>query len=142
MRKKIIAIFIAVTIIYIIFGGLLFLNVQLMEAPEILVEIEVTEINSEEAILQTVVNINNPNGFNMVTKNLKVVTTTPDGYEVANVLIKGGKINSNSKKTFTEDIKIAFDGRYAFGLTPFEEDSDIKNRVISFMLGYAFPLWL
>jgi LEA14-like dessication related protein len=117
MRKKIIAIFIAVTIIYIIFGGLIFLNIQLMKAPEILVKIEVTEINSEEAILQTVVNIYNPNGFDMVTKNLKVVTTTPDGYEVANVLIKGGNINSNSKKTFTEDIQIAFDGRNPKQLT-------------------------
>jgi len=117
MRKKIIAIFIAVTIIYIIFGGLIFLNIQLMEAPEILVEIEVTELNSEEATLQTVVKIYNPNGFDMATKNLKVVTTTPDGYEVANVLIKGGNINSNSKKTFIEDIQIAFDGRNPKQLT-------------------------
>ena len=117
MRNKIIAIFLAVTIIYIIFGGLLFLNVQLMEAPEILVEIEVAELNSEEATIHTVINIYNPNGFDMVTKNLKVVTTTTDGYEVANVLIEGGIINSNSKKTFTEDIKIGFDGRKPNELT-------------------------
>jgi LEA14-like dessication related protein len=82
-----------------------------MEAPEILVEIEVTELNSEAATLHTVVNIDNPNGFDMVVKNLKVVTTTPDGYEVAHVLIEGGKISSDSKKTFTKDIQIAFDGR-------------------------------
>ena len=117
MRKKIIAIFIALTIIYIIFGGLLFLNIQLMEAPEILVEIEVTELNSEEATLNVDVKIYNPNGFDMVTKNLKVMAITPDGYEVANVLIEGGKIDSNSKKTFTEDIKIGFDGRKPKELT-------------------------
>jgi len=117
MKKKIIAIFIAVTIVYIIFGGLLFLNIQLMEAPEILVKIEVTELNSEEAIIKTVVNIYNPNGFDMITENLKVVTTTPEGHEVASVLIKGGIINSNSKETFTKDIKIAFDGQNPKHLT-------------------------
>jgi LEA14-like dessication related protein len=117
MRKKIIAIFIAVTLIYIFFGGLLFLNIQLMDAPEILVEIEVAELNSEEAILHVNVKIYNPNGFDMVTKNLKVVTTTPDGYDVASVLIKGGKIDSNSKKTFTEDIKIGFEGKKPKELT-------------------------
>ncbi len=117
MRKKIIAIFIAVTLIYIFFGGLLFLNIQLMDAPEILVEIEVAGLNSEEAILHVDVKIHNPNGFNMVTKNLNVVTTNPDGYEVANFLIEGGEIDSNSKKTFTEDIKIGFKGRKPKELT-------------------------
>ena len=54
MRKKIIALFIVVTIIYLFVGGLLFLDIQLMEAPEILVEIEVTELNSELATLHTI----------------------------------------------------------------------------------------
>jgi len=117
MRKKIIAIFLAVTLIYIFFGGLLFLNIQLMDAPEILVEIEIASLNSEEATLNVDLKIYNPNGFDMVTKNLKVVTITPDGYEVANVLIEGGKIDSNSKKTFTEDIKIGFHGRKPKELT-------------------------
>jgi LEA14-like dessication related protein len=111
MRKKIITILIVVTIIYIIVSGLLFLNIQFMESPEIIVEIEITELNSEVAILHTVVNIDNPNGFDMITKDLKFVTTTPDGYEIANVIIKGGKIDSNSKKTFTKDIQIALNGR-------------------------------
>ena len=36
--------------------------------------------------------------------------------------------------------KIVFDGRYTVGLTSFKEDSDIKNRAISFMLGYSLRL--
>ena len=89
---------------------MLFLNIQLMETPEILIKVEVTEVNSEEAILHTTIDIDNPNGFEIVAKNLEVVTTTQDGYEVARVTFKGGEIGSHKKKTFTEDVSVAFNG--------------------------------
>lgn len=111
MQKKItILLFVIVTIIYIIVGALLFLNIQIMEAPEVLIEIEFSEVNSEKAILHTTVNIDNPNSFEIVVKNLKVVTITPDGYEVARISIEGGDIGSHEKKTFTQDVFVAFDG--------------------------------
>jgi LEA14-like dessication related protein len=111
MRKKTIAIlFVIVTIIYIIVGAFLFLDIQIMETPEIIIEIEVNELSSEEAILRTIVDIYNPNGFEIIAKNLEVVTTTPNGYKVAHVSIKGGRINSHEKKTFTNDVIIAFNG--------------------------------
>lgn len=109
MRKKIIAIlFTIITIIYIVVGAFLFLNIQLIETPEIIIKIEVSEINSEEAILHTNVNINNPNSFEIIVKNLKVVTTTPDGYEVAHIAIEGGEIGSHKTRTFTNDVFIVF----------------------------------
>lgn len=111
MRKKLIAIlFVIVTVIYIIVGALLFLNIQLMETPEIIIKVEVTEINSEEAILHTTIDIDNPNSFEIVAKNLEVVTTTQDGFEVARVSFKGGEIGSHDKKTFTKNVSVAFDG--------------------------------
>jgi LEA14-like dessication related protein len=111
MRKKLIAILFAmVTIVYIIIGALLFLNIQLMESPEILIKVEVTEVNSEEAILHTTVDIDNPNSFEIVAKNLELVIITPDGYVVARLSIEGGEIGSHEKKTFTKDVSVAFDG--------------------------------
>jgi len=111
MEKKIkVILFAIVTIIYIIVGVFLFLNVQLMDAPEIIINIEVTEINSENAILHTKIDIDNPNSFEIVAKNVLIVTTTPDGYEVARALIQGGEIGSNQKKTFTKDIIVSFNG--------------------------------
>jgi LEA14-like dessication related protein len=111
MRKKLIAILFAmVTIVYIIIGALLFLNIQLMESPEILIKVEVTEVNSEEAILHTTVDIDNPNCFEIVAKNLELVIITPDGYVVARLSIEGGEIGSHEKKTFTKDVSVAFDG--------------------------------
>ena len=111
MKKRTIKIlFITITIIYIIIGGLLFINIQVMEAPDIIIEIEVGDINPEEAVLQTIINIENPNSFDILVKNLKIKTTTPDGIEVANVEIEGGKISSQQKKTFTKEVIIAFAG--------------------------------
>lgn len=111
MKKKVkIIIFTIITIIYIIVGAFLFFNIQLMDAPEIIINIEVTDINSENAILHTKINIDNPNSFEVVAKNLLIVTTTNNGYEVARALIEGGEIGSNQKKTFTKDITVAFNG--------------------------------
>jgi len=112
MSKKLIKyLFIIITILYIIIGGLLFINIQVLAAPEIIINVEVAEINPEEAVIHTEINIDNPNSFDVSIKNLKIITTTSDGYQAANVEIAGGKIASNGKKTFTKDIVIAFAGR-------------------------------
>jgi LEA14-like dessication related protein len=110
MEKKVIILFTIIAIIYIIVGAFLFLNIQLMDAPEIIINIEVADINSENAILHTKIDIDNPNSFKVVVKNLLIVTTTNEGYEVARTLIQGGEIGSNEKKTFTGDITVAFNG--------------------------------
>ena len=110
MRKKIIILLVIVAIFYIVIGALLLLNIQLMESPDILVEIEVSDINSENAVINTIINVYNPNSFDIIARNLNIVITTQDDYEVANVLIEGGKIGSNKNKTITEDLTIAFNG--------------------------------
>jgi LEA14-like dessication related protein len=112
MRKKTIKLLlIIVTILYILIGGLLFINIQVLVAPEIIMNIEVSEITPYEAILHSKIDIDNPNGFDVSVKNLKIITTAPDGYIVASVEIAGGKIPSNEKKTFSSNISIAFSGR-------------------------------
>jgi hypothetical protein len=111
MQKKLTAIlFIIVGIIYIILGAMLFLNIQLMEVPEILIKVEATEINSDEVILHTTIDIDNPNGFEIVTKNLELKTTTPEGHIAAHVTIKGGEIGAYENKTFIKNIFVKFDG--------------------------------
>jgi len=111
MRKKIVKLlFLIISFIYIIIGILLFINIQVMEAPEVIINIEVSEINPEEAILQTIIEIDNPNNFEIVVKNIEIETTTSERYKVAHVLIEGGNIPSNEKKSFTKDVIIKFEG--------------------------------
>jgi len=112
MKRNIkLVLLILVATIYIIAGALLFFNIQSMEAPEIIINIEVGEINSETAVLNTKMDIYNPNGFEIVTENLLFVTTTPDGYEIANSLIEGGKIGAKQRKTFSEEFVFSFNGK-------------------------------
>jgi LEA14-like dessication related protein len=112
MRKKLIAILFAiVTIVYIVVGVLLFFNIQIMEAPEVLIEVEVIKLNSDEAVIHTTFNIDNPNAFEIVMKNLELVSTTPEDFKVAHVLIKGEKILAHEKKTFSKEFSFALEGK-------------------------------
>lgn len=111
MKKKTITILLAVwTIINLIVGALLIIDIQIFQAPETTIKIDIIEINSEEAIIQATIDISNPNNFGLAAKNFEVVTNTPDGYEVARILIEGGSVPPNGNKTFTATAYIAFDG--------------------------------
>jgi LEA14-like dessication related protein len=112
MKKRLIKLLlIIVTIVYIIIGGLLFINIQVMEAPDVIIEIEVSNITPEEATLFTKIDVDNQNSFDLSVKNLKIITTAPDGFKVADVEIAGGIIPGNEKKTFTNNMTISFAGR-------------------------------
>jgi LEA14-like dessication related protein len=111
MKKRIFIIVIGlITIFYIIIGLFLFLNLQILEAPEVTINAELTKINSEEAVLKTIIDVYNPNDFEIVMKDLKINSFTAEGYEVANVFIKGGEIGSNKNKSYFREILISFNG--------------------------------
>jgi len=100
-------IFIIILFIIILF---IFFNIQLLKSPEIIIKIEVSEINSKEAIIITILNIDNPNSFDINIKKLKVEMLTPEGYKIAQTSIKGGKIPSYKSNIFTNDILVLFNG--------------------------------
>ena len=110
MRKKIVAIlYITVTVIYVIIGAILLTNIQLIDAPDITINIEVKEIGAKNAILNTKIMVDNPNSFKIIIKNLEVSTKTSDGYEIARAFIEGGGINPGEKRTFIKDITVDFE---------------------------------
>ena len=109
MRKKIITFLLIVwTIINLIAGTLLFVNIQVLKAPEITANIKAVEINEDEAIIQVIINVSNPNSFGVTTKNFEVVTTASTGDEIAHLLIEGGSIPPYKDKTFTASAYAGF----------------------------------
>lgn len=111
-RKIAFAIIIAVlTIINIIAGALIFLDIQVMKSPETTIKIDIQEINAEEALITTTLWIENPNQFNLIIKNFEVVTSTTDGDEVVRMRIDGGEIVPNGNRTFTSSAYIGFNGQ-------------------------------
>jgi len=111
-RKIAFAIIIAVlTIINIIAGALIFLDIQVMKSPETTIKIDIQEINAEEALITTTLWIENPNQFNLIIKNFEVVTSTADGDEIVRMRIDGGEIAPNGNRTFTSSAYIGFNGQ-------------------------------
>ena len=109
MKRRIITFLLVVwTIINLVAGTLLFVDIQILKAPEITATINVAEINEEEAVILASINVSNPNSFGLSTKNFEVVITAPSGDEIARVLIEGGSIPPNKIKTFTATAYVGF----------------------------------
>jgi len=118
LRKKVaIFLIVTITIINLIAGSLIFLDVQLIETPETTITIDILEINSDEIIIQTTINVFNPNGFGIITKNLELITTDKSGNNVTHILMDGADIPSNENKTFISDMVVDFDGYHPDVLT-------------------------
>jgi len=109
MRRKIFTIIILiVTIINILLGSIIIFNIQILETPEITIDIELSILDTEKAVLKTIIDVNNTNDFEIIMKNIKIITTNLEGYEVAQLYIKGGAISPNNNKTYKRDIIISF----------------------------------
>jgi LEA14-like dessication related protein len=110
MKKKLIAVFLSIlTLINIIAAMLLFTDIQLLEMPETTIRVEITEINPNEAIIQAKIDMDNPNAFEIIAKNLEIITLTPNGSKVVSMLLEGGIIPSNGNKTFESHAYARFD---------------------------------
>jgi LEA14-like dessication related protein len=104
-------------IINIIVSTLLFLDIQILEMPDTTVTINLIDIDSKELLLQTNIEIYNPNHFEIIIDNFEIVTYTQTGIEVTRVTIEGGSISSKSKKIFNSSDTVAFNGQDISTLT-------------------------
>ncbi len=99
MRKIKISLIILV-IINIIFASILIIDIQLFKTPDILINLNILDVNSDEIVLGSNIRIINPNSFELIVSDLKVESKTKDGEKIADIIIQGGKIPSNGKKNF------------------------------------------
>ena len=103
MGKKIITILIAISIIINIFAVIfIYLNLQEMHAPDTTIKMSIVDINSEEATIETFMEVYNPNDFEIIMRNMKIVTTTEDGEIVSRTISEGGVIPPNKNKNFSD----------------------------------------
>ncbi len=106
-----------IIIINIVAGALIFLDIRVIKSPEVTIELDLIEINSNEAILQTTLSIKNPNQFVLIIKDIEAVTKTNNGAEIMHMLLKGGEIAPNNNKTYTSTDHVTFDGEIPETLT-------------------------
>ena len=54
-------------------------------------------------ILETIIDIDNPNSFELSVKNFELESNTKDGNQIGKIKLKGGDVPGNSKKTFSSE---------------------------------------
>ena len=111
-KKKLLILIVAIiTLINVFSVAVLYFNLLGIEAPETTIEIEVISISPNEAIIQSTLDIYNPNSFDLIVKNLELITSTPDGEKIAQMNIEGGSIPPKKSKIFTESFQLDFKGK-------------------------------
>jgi len=90
----------------------LYLDIQVLESPETTIEIEISEITAEQAVIISTLRVKNPNPYTLIMKDLKVSTNIPSGKEIVQVSFDGGEIKAGQTRTFTSTDAIHFDGTF------------------------------
>lgn len=106
--KKLKILLMILVIINLIFASFLVADIQLFESPEITINIDVLDVNSEEIKLGSRIEISNPNGFDLIVSDLEILSKTRDGKDIGSILIEGGKIPPNSQKSFNSTDEFGF----------------------------------
>ncbi|DAC72962.1 MAG TPA: hypothetical protein DSN98_02655 [Thermoplasmata archaeon] len=111
MKKKIIAVILALLfVINIVAAALLFVDIQVLAFPQTTVRVDVVEVNTDEVIIHYDAQLYNPNSFEMILKDIRIVAITASGDEVANITIDGGSISGQSNRSFIANDRIAMKG--------------------------------
>lgn len=126
--NKGVLIIIILIILNLLFGGVLFYIITVIEAPDIDTSIKILELNEEEIIIEIRININNPNFFSIIIEDFQIECTTEEGLEFGNMQIIGGEVAGSSNSTFINN------GNFSFNNYDFEP---IINK-ISGKIGFNF----
>ncbi|MFO7678062.1 MAG: hypothetical protein R6V50_06765 [Thermoplasmatota archaeon] len=97
-----------ILVINIIITALIFVDIQVISSPEIVLELDILEINSDELLLQTTLFIGNTNRFDFIIKDLDIITKTETGDIINEIKISGGTIAANTNETYTQTTPITF----------------------------------
>ncbi len=117
MKKIIVIILVAATILNIVAGAFLFLDIQQMDIPEMALTLELINITADEAVLQTTLSINNHNSFPIILQNLTMITIDETGETINHLTIPGGETKAQENRTFTTTASIRFNGSLPNHLT-------------------------
>jgi LEA14-like dessication related protein len=117
MKKIIVIVIVAATILNIVAGAFLFLDIQEMDIPETTLTLEIINITTDEALFQTTLSIDNHNPFPILLQNLSMVTVDENGYTINHLTIEGGEIKAQGNRTFSTTVSIRFNGSLPTKLT-------------------------
>ena len=118
MKKTVVAILIVILLALNIVGAaLIYTDIQVLKFPETTLRIDLVEINSDEAVLHHDLQIHNPNPFDLILQDLRILATTSDGVQVADLVVDGGTIPAGANRSYSSDDIISLKGNLSGTLT-------------------------
>jgi LEA14-like dessication related protein len=117
MKKLLVIILVSATILNIVAGAFIFLDIQTMNVPETTLTLELINITADEAVLQITLSVNNQNSFSIFLQNLTMITVTDNGEVINHLFIEGGETKAHENRTYTATASIRFNGSIPNQLT-------------------------
>jgi LEA14-like dessication related protein len=106
--KRLKTLLILLVIINIILSSILITNIQLFKSPDVTVDIDILDINSEEIQLGSTIIISNSNSFDLIVSDLEILILAENGEKIGTVSIKGGKVPGNAERIFRSKDALSF----------------------------------
>jgi len=133
-KKKFISILtIVLLIINIFIAAVIFVDIQIIKAPKTEVFVNILEVTSEEILIETIIEMANPNSFELSFKDLKLKTLTKDDKIIGEINFKGGNIESDKSKNFYSKDKIYFQEKGDFSIIKNEISGKIDVSFLGFI---------
>lgn len=118
MKKTVVGILIVILLVLNIVGAaLIYTNIQVLKFPETTLRIDLVEINSEQAVLHHDLQIHNPNPFDLILQDVRILAKTSESVELANLTIDGGIIPAGANRSYSSDDIISLKGNLSGTLT-------------------------
>jgi LEA14-like dessication related protein len=117
MKKILVIILVIATILNIVAGAFLYLDIQQMTIPETTLSLKIINITADDAVLQTILSINNLNSFPIILQNLTMITEDETGNLINRLNIAGGETKAHENRTFSTTLNIHFNNTIPTKLT-------------------------
>jgi len=97
-------------IINTVIGGVLIFFIQDIREPKIDVELNLSQITTDEMRFTARISMKNDNQFDFVAKNLNIIGRTPEGDTILDIEFLGGNIAAKQQRIFTANETVSFSG--------------------------------
>ncbi len=138
MKKILAIILVSATVVNIIAGAFIFLDIQQMDIPETTLTIEIINITADEAVLQATLFLDNPNPFPIILENLTMITTADTGEIINQLFLDGGETKAHSNRTLVSAVTIRFNGSLPNEIT--SKITGTFGTTFLWMIKKTFPL--
>jgi LEA14-like dessication related protein len=111
MYKKIAFILFILFIINIIVTALLFNTVNSIETPDVTIEIKIAGVTEDTITLEATFQVDNPNSFSIMLKDMIINATTPDGEIIGLIALPNMTIDAGKNATISSINTLGFNGK-------------------------------